>query len=83
MIMAGTLFIEIIVGLALIAITMMGLQAAAVDTIIPFGLNNTVDSNARNTLGLFNTVWIVFPIIAAMGMLYMGLVRSQKEDGFQ
>lgn len=76
--MSAITFIEIVVGLALIALIFIPFDFAAREVIIPFALNQSTSGNATVTINNINNVWFAFPIIVAFGMLYYGIARSQK-----
>jgi hypothetical protein len=78
--MAAITFIEIVVGLAVIALIFIPFDYAAREVIIPFALNNTTSGNGTNTINQINNIWFAFPIIVAFGMLYYGIARSQKRS---
>ena len=81
--MAITTFIEIVIGLALIALIFIPFDYAAREVVLPFAQSQITSGNATNTTNTLINVWFVFPIIVAFGMLYYGIARSQKRSTLQ
>jgi hypothetical protein len=80
--MAMITFIEIVVGLSVIALLLIPLTYVTVDVLIPWTENHTFSGNSSESITMVSNIWYAIPIIVAFGVLYYGIAKSQKKEGF-
>lgn len=76
--MSAITFIEVVIGLALIALIFIPFDYAAREVLIPFAESQITSGNATSTVSQIDMVWFAFPIAVAFGLFYYAIVRSQK-----
>jgi hypothetical protein len=76
--MSAITFIEVVIGLAVIALIFIPFDFAAREVIIPFAETQITSGNASNTVSQIDSVWFAFPIVVVFGLFYYAIARSQK-----
>ena len=80
--MAMITFIEIVVGLAVIALILIPFTYVTRDVLVPWVENSSWSGNSTNSRQWVDNIWYALPIAIAFGALYYGISKTQKREGF-